>query len=73
MKTLRQKIFAFAMVIGLALSVSAQGDDQKKPPKKPKPPVIDPAPKQNPPKGDKPKKPGSAFYPVSVNRNDDIV
>ena len=60
----------FVAVIGLALSVPAQGDDQKKPPKNP--PVIKPgdkAPRDNPPKGDKPKKPGMSFYLVSVNRD----
>ena len=52
----------FAVVIGLSLSVPAQNDDQKRPPKTP--PVREP--KQKPPKGnDKPKKPGMSFYLVS--------
>ena len=64
MKSLKEIILMFAVVIGLALSVSAQnGDDQKRPPK-PKPPVVDP--KAKPPKGDKPKKPGMSFYLVST-------
>jgi len=65
MKSLKQIIFMLAVVIGLGLSISAQSDDQKRPPKE-KPPVIDPKPKQKPP-GDNPggrntpKKPGSAY------------
>jgi hypothetical protein len=62
MKTLKGIILMFAVVIGLALSVPAQGDDQKRPPKVP--PVREP--KEKPPKGkDKPKKPGMSFYLVS--------
>ncbi|MEO6333936.1 MAG: hypothetical protein ABIO91_03050 [Pyrinomonadaceae bacterium] len=74
MKNLNKIIFAFVMFIGLALSVSAQNDDQKRPPKE-KPPVIDPKqkpPRENPPKGnDKPKKPEMSFYLVSTNRQGD--
>jgi hypothetical protein len=67
MKSLKQTIFAFAVIAVLAFGVSAQNDDQKRPPKDP--PVIVPKenkpPRGNPPKGDdKPKKPGSAFYLV---------
>lgn len=57
----------FAMVMGLALSVPANSDDQKKPPKNP--PVVDPGkkpPRGNPPRDDKPKKPGMSFYLVTV-------
>ena len=62
MKSLKGLILMFAVVIGLALSVPAQGDDQKRPPKKP--PVREP--KEKPPKGnDKPKKPGMSYYLVS--------
>ncbi len=72
MKSLKQIIFMFAVVISLGLSVSAQNDDQKRPPKE-KPPVIDPKekpPRENPPKDqDKPKKPGASFYLVSVTRD----
>ena len=71
MRSLKQIILVSAMAVGLALNVSAQSDDQKRPPKKP--PVRDPRekpPKENPPKGDdKPKKPGMSFYLVAVDRN----
>lgn len=73
MKSLRQLFFAIAVVIGLALSASAQKDGPKKPPKEP--PVVKPGdkpPRGNPPKGDdKPKKPGMSFYLVSVKRESD--
>jgi len=66
MRTLRQTIFAFAMVASLAFGVAAQSDDQKRPPKDPK--IIKPGEKDRPrpPKGGEkpPKKPGSAFYLV---------
>ena len=78
MKGLRQIIFTTAMVIGLALTASAQKPDDPKhrPPKDP-PPKVNPGPKERPPRGNPPpkddrKKPG-AFYFVSVNRDDDIV
>jgi hypothetical protein len=68
MKRFSQIIFTFAMVVGMALSVSAQKDDQKERPPKPKPPVVDPKekpPRGNPPKGgDKPKKPEMSLYLV---------
>ncbi len=74
MKNFKQIIFVFAMVIGLALSVPAQNDDQKKPPKNP--PQVDPGkkpPRGNPPKGDdKPKKPGMSFYLVSVDGENNL-
>ena len=63
------------MIVGMAFSVTAQNDDQKRPPKKP--PVIDPPrdkpPRGNPPKGDdkRPKKPGMSFYLVSTIDKDD--
>ena len=78
MKSLKQIIFVFAMFIGLALSVPAQTDDQKRPPKE-KPPVIVPKPKDPPPRGnspkgdDKPKKPGMSFYLVSVDQRGNTV
>ncbi|MEP7148010.1 MAG: hypothetical protein ABI857_03940 [Acidobacteriota bacterium] len=75
MKSLKQIIFIFAVVTSLGLSVSAQNDDQKRPPKE-KPPVIDPKekpPRENPPKDhDKPKKPGMSLYLVAVNRDENI-
>jgi hypothetical protein len=65
MKKLRHIAFMFAVVLGLAFSVSAQRDDQKRPPKDP--PKVEPytGPKQRPPKEkppkDRPGKPGMAF------------
>lgn len=60
MKYLKQVLITIVAVVGLALSVSAQNDDQKKPrPPKDPPPKIDPKPK--PPKDDKPKKPGMSY------------
>jgi hypothetical protein len=60
MKSLKEIILMFAVVISVALSVPAQNDDQKRPPKQ-RPPVLDPKPK--PPKGnDRPKKPGMSYY-----------
>jgi len=63
MKILRNMLFTFVAVVGLALSVSAQKDDKRdKPPKNP--PTIDPVkkpPRDNPKGHDKPKKPGMAF------------
>ena len=74
MKSLRQIIFAIAVVIGLALSASAQKNDPKpRPPKDPK--VIKPGdkpPRDNRPKGgDKPQKPGMSFYLISVKPEND--
>ena len=77
MKNVKQIIFTLAMVIGLALSVSAQkgGNDPKRPPKDS--PTIDPRPKDrpprgNPPKEDKPKKPGMSFFLVSSKYESDL-
>jgi hypothetical protein len=57
-------MFTLFAVVGLALSVSAQKDDKKRPPKDP-PKVEVPdknRPRENPPpKDQKPKKPGSDF------------
>lgn len=75
MKSLRQIIFAMAMVVGLTLGVSAQkgGDEQKRPPKDPK--VIKPGdkpPRGNPPKGDdRPKKPRMGFFLVVTEKRND--
>lgn len=64
MRVLKEILLVFALVFGLSLAVSAQKDDQRRPPKE-KPPVVTPKekpPKDNPPKGgDKPKKPGYAL------------
>jgi len=62
MKTLRQLIFIFVAITGLTLAVSAQKNNQQKPPKDP-PPVINPGkPPKPPPKDDKPKKPGVSYF-----------
>ena len=64
MKTLRNIIFATAMVIGLALSVSAQKEDQKRPPKQDSPKIV-PREKPKPPRENRPKddkKPGTAYF-----------
>ena len=76
MKKFTQVIFTLAMVVGIALSASAQKDDQKNRPPKEKPPVVDPGkkpPRGNPPPRDDKKKPGSEFYLVSLSRENDIV
>ena len=63
MRVIQKILFTCAMVVGLAMTASAQRDDQKKPPPK-DPPVVTPQPK-NPPKEnpppEKPKKPAYAF------------
>lgn len=61
MKSLRQILFTMAMVIGLALTASAQKDDQKPRPPKPDPPKIEPKEDKRP---RPPKKPGLAFVLV---------
>lgn len=63
MKTLQQILFAFVVVAGLSLAVSAQKDGQKKPPKE-KPPVINPKEKPPPRETPKPKKPGTSHFVV---------
>jgi len=61
-------LFMLFVVAGLALGVSAQRNDPKKPPKNP--PTVDPGkkkpPKENPPPRDdkKPKRPGMAYLLV---------
>lgn len=64
MKILRNLMFTLFAVVGLTLSVSAQKDDKKRPPKDP-PKVEVPdknRPRENPPpRNDKPKKPGMEF------------
>ena len=75
MKNLKQTIFVFVLFIGLAVSVPAQSDDQKNPRPPKDVPVRDPVKKppkgNNPPKDDKPKKPGMSFYLVSADRQGD--
>ena len=76
MKNFRQTLMAIAMVVGLAFSVSAQKDDQKRPPKNPDRPKIEPKekpPRGNPPKGDdRPKKPEMSFFLVSKVHDNEI-
>jgi len=65
MKIMKQILFTLVATLGLALSASAQKDDQRRPPKG-SPPVIKPGekpPRDNPPPprgGTKPGKPGMA-------------
>jgi len=70
MKTLKQLLFAVAVMICFSITASAQKEGDKKPPPKEKPPVIvvepkTPKPKDDKPKDDKPKddkkKPPQAF------------
>ena len=67
MKVLKHILFTVVMVVGIAMTASAQ--EQKKPPQKPPPPVIKvpdkppPKPKEDKPKGDG-KKPGMAWVTV---------
>ena len=78
MNTLKQLIFTFAVVIGLSIAVSAQKDDQRRPPPKDPPPTVNPPrekpPPQKPP-GDekKPKKPEMAFAILLRNETSDLV
>ncbi len=61
MKTLKQLLFTFAIVVGFSLTAFAQKGNQEKPPK-PQPPVVNPEPKpprEKPNEGDKPKKPSA--------------
>ncbi len=75
MNTLKQVLFTFAVVVGLAMGVSAQKNDPKKPPPKDPPPTVNPRgdkppPRENPPReGDKPKKP-SMEYSLILGKND---
>ena len=55
MKTLKQSLFAIAVIIGISMTVLAQKDgDKKPPPKQGDPPVIVDKPKDKP-KEEKPK------------------
>ena len=56
MKTLKQLLFAVAVMICFSITASAQKEGDKKPPPKPKdPPVIVVEPKDKKPKEEKPK------------------
>ena len=75
MKILRNLLFTLFAVIGLTLSVSAQKDDKKRPPKDP-PKVEVPdknRPRENPPpRNDKPKKPGMEFVLVIDGKKSEL-
>ncbi|HEV8590539.1 MAG TPA: hypothetical protein VGQ55_00435 [Pyrinomonadaceae bacterium] len=70
MRLLRITICTLFLFAGMAVAVSAQKDDQKRP--KPPPPVVRPGegkpPRGNPPKGDErpPKKPEMSWFFVAV-------
>ena len=56
---IKKSLFMVVLVAGLSVASMAQkgGQDPKKPPPKPSPPVV--TPREKPPRGDeKPKKPG---------------
>jgi hypothetical protein len=78
MKILRQFAFTFAVVMGLSLAVSAQKNDQKKPPPKERPPVVKPGdkkpPKENPKggRGDKGKGPGISWIFASNEESEEV-
>ena len=55
MKTLKQILFAVAVMICFSITASAQKEGDKKPPPKQDPPVIVVEPKTPKPKDDKPK------------------
>ncbi len=73
MNSLRQIIFTLVAVVVLSLAVSAQKNDPKKPPPKPKPPVINPGDKKPPKNEDKPKKPEMSFVLVYKEGSADLV
>lgn len=64
MKVLKQILFTFALLIGIAITGSAQsGNTQpKKPPPKPPPPVVKVPDEKKPPPRDDKKKPGMALW-----------
>jgi len=55
MKTLKQILFAVAVMICFSITASAQKEGDKKPPPKQDPPVIVVEPKDKKPKEEKPK------------------
>ena len=74
MKIFKQILFTVTIVIGLALTASAQQNDSKKPPPKEPPPIIIPKekPKEDKPKDDhdkKGKKPEVSFLSL-LNENE---
>lgn len=73
MKSFRQIFFTVAMVVGLALTASAQKDDQKPRPPKPDPPKIEPKEDKRPRPPKDPKKPGFAFALIVEGRSDEAI
>ncbi len=55
MKTLKQLLFAVAVMICFSMTAAAQKEGDKKPPPKKDPPVVVVKPKDDKPKDDKPK------------------
>lgn len=53
---MRYTLMSFALLVACSAAASAQKGDDRKPPKKDNPPVINPAPKPSP-KPDRPRKP----------------
>lgn len=75
MKVLKQILFTFALLIGIAVTASAQsGNSQpKKPPPKPPPPVVKvPEGDKKPPRDEK-KKPGMAWIMVRSESDSELV
>ena len=66
MKTLKQLLFAVAMMICFSMTASAQKEGDKKPPPKKDPPVVivkdKDKPKEDKPKDDKKKPQAFVFY-----------
>jgi hypothetical protein len=69
MKTMKQILFAAVVCIGFSMTAMAQKDGDKKPPKKPDPPVIVAPDKDKPKDTDKPKKPQEVIF-IGVNQRE---
>ncbi len=72
MKRVKELLFGLVMIAGLSLAISAQRDDQKKPPPKDPPPKVEvprekPPPRQTPTPN--PKKPGG-YATVWIGKDD---
>ena len=72
MKTLKHILFTFGIFVVLSATVSAQKDDQRRPPPKEPAPKVNPRgekppPKNTPREGNNPKKPGMAFVTQKEN------
>jgi hypothetical protein len=75
MKVLKQILFTFALLIGIAITASAQsGNTQpKKPPPKPPPPVVKVPEDKKPPPRDGKKKPGMAWLMAKSESDSELV